>query len=261
MSVYQGDELGDLKEALESLYAQTRKADIFIQLDGSVSNSIESFLEQELMFKKIIYLGKREQNKGLAYSLNELLSRVIDAYDYVARMDADDICLPDRIQKQVDFLEMHHEIDIIGSWIQEFNIDTGEEQVIQYPQTHGSILKEMGKRCAMAHVSTVFRKTFFEKAGVYDPQRLTEDYDLWVRGLEHGCRFANLPCVLVKVRTSNAFYNRRKNVKRAYDVMSIKMKAIDRFALSKVGYLYAIAHFFLYLSPAFVKHFIYKKFR
>jgi glycosyltransferase involved in cell wall biosynthesis len=94
ISIYKNDALPQIKEMLESLYNQTyNNFDIFIQLDGIVPSEIEKYLDNELNNKKIEYLGKRNTNKGLAYSLNELLEIVLKrGYIYIFRMDADDIC-------------------------------------------------------------------------------------------------------------------------------------------------------------------------
>ena len=261
MSVYQNDALPALQEALESLYNQTCKADIFIQLDGKVSEEVEYFLDEALRQKKIAYLGKREENRGLAYSLNELLRLVLPKYTYIVRMDADDISVPDRIEKQVAFLETHPDVQAVGGWIEEFNVDTGERQIVRYGESHESLKANLAKRNPLAHVTICFRNTFFDTISFYDTDKKNEDYDLWIRAFEKGVRLQCLPEVLVYVRTSNAFFERRKDFRRAWEVMMLKCKATRMFGFGFRGYLYAVAHFVLFMSPGRLKRYLYKKMR
>jgi len=262
MSLYQGDTLTYVEEALSSLYAQTYPADIFLQQDGPLDPAVEALLDEALAEGKIAYLGKRAENRGLAYSLNELIKVVRQRdYAYMVRMDADDIAVHTRIEKQVAFMEAHPEVDVVGGWIEEFNVDSGERQVIMYQETPEAIRDELQKRNPMAHVTTCFRNRFFDTIQGYDPLRLNEDLDLWIRAMRAGMQLSNLQEVMVEVRVSNAFYARRKNVKRAFEVMRLKMEASSAFGFGPKGYFYAVAHFALFLSPAWLKQWAYKNLR
>lgn len=261
MAVYKNDNLSDLKEALESLYSQTKKADIHIQQDGELPLELESFLDTELEKRRISYLGKREENRGLAFSLNELLAVVFSKYRYIVRMDADDISVKDRIEKQVNFLEKNKEVDVVGGWIKEFNIDSNLTQIVSYGEQMNDIKRNLQKRNPMAHVTVCFRNRFFDTISAYDVSKSNEDFDLWIRALKKGLKLHNLQEVLVEVRTSNAFFNRRRNIKRAWEVMLLKFDASRHFSFGLKGYVYAIAHFFLFLSPSWLKQVIYKNLR
>jgi GT2 family glycosyltransferase len=262
MSIYKNDKLPYIKEALESLYNQTKKADIYLQLDGIVPQEIERFLDRELEQKKIAYLGKREQNIGLAGSLNELLEVVLErGYKYIVRMDADDISVPDRLEKQVDFLEKHPHIQAVGGWIEEFNTDTKERQIVRYAQTSEDIKANLVKRNPLAHVTICFRNTFFDTISCYDTTKLNEDYDLWIRAFKAGMELSCIPDVVVKVRTNNAFFARRKDFKRAKEVMFLKIDVARHFGLGIKGYIYGMAHFVLFLLPAPIKRYLYKNMR
>lgn len=263
LSVYKNDTLSVVSETFESLFAQSvQNFDIFVQEDGPVDASLASYLDTLYQKKKIFSLQKRALNRGLAYSLNELLERVLRSdYDYVFRMDADDICTPDRIEHQTAFLDKHPEIDLLGGWIEEFNTDTMQRQIIHYPEKHDEILSHMLKRNPMAHVTVAFRADFFKRFGTYDVQSKNEDFRLWVEAFDQGAVFHNLQEVLVKVRTNNAFYNRRKDTQRAREVMKIKFDATRRFGFGVKGYIYAVAHYLLFMAPGPIKQFIYKYFR
>ncbi len=261
MSVYKGDKLPFLKEALFSLYNQTKKSDIYIQLDGSIPKEIESFLDSELEDRKIKYLGKRDKNLGLSVSLNELLHIVLPKYSYIVRMDADDISVPTRIEKQILFLDSHLDIQAVGGWIEEFNIDTNEKQIVKYGEYHKELKQNLMKRNPLAHVTICFRNTFFDTISSYDTEKLNEDFDLWIRAFKSDIKLHCLQKVLVKVRTSNDFFARRKNVRRAKEVMYLKFDATKTFGFGIKGYIYAVAHFVLFLSPSAIKRVLYKKMR
>lgn len=113
----------------------------------------------------------------------------------------------------------------------------------------------------MAHVTVCFRKRFFDTIPAYDVSKSNEDFDLWIRALKKGLCLHNLQEVLVEVRTSNAFFNRRRNIKRAWEVMLLKLNATQYFSFGVKGYFYAVAHFCLFLSPSWIKQYIYKNLR
>ncbi len=263
ISVYKDDTRPIVEETFDSLFTQSTQAfDIFVQGDGPLDDDVESYLDTLYKEKKIKSLHKRSENRGLAYSLNEMIERVLTLeYDYIFRMDADDICVHNRILHQCDYLNKHPEIDVLGGWIEEFNTDTNERQIVHYPQQHADILKHMLKRNPMAHVTVAFRTDFFRRFGQYNPESKNEDFRLWVDAFSKGAKFHNLQETLVEVRTNNAFYTRRKNKQRALEVMKIKFDATRRFNFGLKGYLFAIAHYLLFMSPGNIKQLIYKYFR
>lgn len=263
LSVYKNDTLPVVKETFDSLFAQTyQNFDILVQQDGTIPSNLHHYLQDLKEHQKIAYLGERIENRGLAYSLNELIHIGLNrGYNYIFRMDADDICTPKRIEHQLNYLNDHPEVDLLGGWIEEFNTDTDAKQIIPYPQEHAEILAHMIKRNPMAHVTIAFRADFFRRFGFYDPKSLNEDFRLWVDAFEKGATFHNLQEVLVLVRTNNAFYSRRKNKQRAIEVMNIKFDATRRFNFGLKGYLYALAHYLLFMAPGTLKQFIYKYFR
>jgi len=263
ISVYLNDTLAIVQEMFESLFNQSVKDfDIFVQQDGPIEQQLEQYLDTLYHEKKISFLAKRQENRGLAYSLNALIQRALDLeYTYIFRMDADDIALSYRIEHQRNYLNEHLEVDLLGGWIEEFNTDTNERKTIYYPQEHEAILKHMIKRNPMAHVTVTFRADFFRKYGLYDVMSSNEDFRLWVEAFDQGATFHNLQEILVKVRTNNAFYTRRKDKKRALEVMRIKCDATKRFGFGYKGYFYAMAHYLLFMAPGSLKQLIYKYFR
>ncbi len=262
MSLYKNDTLETLHPALKSLYDQTKKVDIFIQQDGIISEEVEVFLNKELSDKKIKFLGKRDENKGLAYSLNELLEQVFPYYEYIARMDADDISISDRIEQQFDFMEKHLNIDVVGAFIEEFSEEIEYSNIVKYPLSHDEMFDFFKKRVPLAHVSAFFRKSFFEKAGFYPEESLTnEDTLLWMNGFKNDCQFSNLSIILVNVRIGKSFFKRRGGLSKPLSDLKDRIKVIQTLGYNYDAYIYALGVFIVNISPAWIKKILYKRLR
>ena len=122
--------------------------------------------------------------------------------DVVAMLDADDIALPDRLAKQLAFLDTHPHIDVLGSQL--FIIDEQGAQIglRSYPLAHHDIIATMSRYNAMAQPSSMCRKAALDAVGGYQYRRfpVNEDYDLWSRLAKHGAQFANHPEPLLRYR-------------------------------------------------------------
>lgn len=194
MSVYNGETF--VKEAIDSVLNQTFKDFEFIIFDDcSTDNSaqiIENYQDERIIFIK------NQQNRGLTVNLHEGMN--LAKGKYVARMDADDICMPNRFQKQFDFLESHPEISILGSAVVFFD-DTGKEILGTQPLTHDEIIIELLLGFTMLHPSVIMRLEDMRHHDLnYDTHfRYSQDFDLWVRA-SRLLKFANLQEPLLKMR-------------------------------------------------------------
>jgi glycosyltransferase involved in cell wall biosynthesis len=260
MSVYAGDKLEYLIEALESLYGQLyNNFDIFIQIDGKVSSKIELYLDCEFIKKRIFFLNKRQENKGLAYSLNEILKFVlVRDYRYIARMDADDICESNRFSKQFVFMENNKNCDVVGSNILEFYED-GRERLVTYKTSSEGIKADFSTKTAIPHVSAFFRKSFFDKSGLYNVNsNRNEDQWLWLDGFMKGCIFSSIPNPLVKVRMSSNLLSRRGDFKHNFNTLKLRNRIVFLLKFNKIYYLYNILVFFIKMQPLWLLKIIYK---
>ena len=202
-SVYKNDNPEYIKEALDSLlvYQSVKPTEIVLVQDGPVPYETSRLLQDYLdKYGKLFHIIKLEKNGGLG---NALKIGVENAkYDIIARMDSDDIAAPDRFEKQIAYLESHPECDIVGGQMTEF---IGEPEHIvgrrEVPLTNEEIYDYMKSRCALNHVTVMFRKEAVLKAGNYQDWFWNEDYYLWVRMMMVGCKFANIPDVAVNVRS------------------------------------------------------------
>lgn len=249
-SVYKNDKLEYFQPCIESLLSQTFSgADIWIQFDGAVSDSIEAYLAN--LNSERIFVRKRAENRGLACSLNELLQVVLPkGYSYIARMDADDVCFADRFRRQIDFMDAHPQIDICGGYIEEMNENGTPMDVVKYPLTHNRMKAFFGRRNPLAHMTVLFRRSYFDKAGLY-PTDTNKDEDtmFWLKGFLSGCVFANVDAPLVHVRVNDDFYCRRNGFDKSWGDFKNRCAVIRSLRLSPVDYLFAFGRFLFFILP------------
>lgn len=209
LSVYHKENPSYLRQSLESIENQTRQPDEIIMVkDGPLTDELESVLaefEKRLSNLKTVSLSR---NSGLGIALNEGLKHC--SYDLVARMDTDDICKPDRFEKQIAVFELHPEYDLVSAWIEEF-VDTTDNirSVRALPELPEQIYEYGRKRCPVNHPVTMFRKSSVMHAGGYQHFPYLEDYYLWARMLVSGARFYNIQESLLYFRSSDDVFKRR----------------------------------------------------
>ena len=261
MSVYINDKLPYVQQCVESLQKQTyADFDVFIQFDGLIDADVAFFLENIQDERFVVF--KRMENYGLADSLNELLVRALEnRYLYFARMDIDDICLPYRFEKQVNYLKHFSSVDILGGYIEEFSLKG--TTIVKYPLCHTAMHKTFAKRNPLAHMTVMFRRTYFEKAGLYptDTEK-DEDTMFWLKGFLSDCCFANIPELLVNVRVSDEFYKRRTGIKKSLSDCKNRCLIIRELDLNLLNYLFVFARFVVFLVPfPGITRIVYKLFR
>jgi hypothetical protein len=263
LSLYRNDRIAYVQEAIESLYAQSRPADIFVRFDGPVDPAVRDYLVEEYRSGKIAYLDASDENLGLARSLNLLLDVVRKrGYTYIARMDGDDVSVPARFEKQIAFLQTHPDIDVVGGAIEEFSDEMAYHKIVRYPHEHDAMRAMFAKRVPLAHVTAMFRERFFEKAGHYPTQSPTnEDTLMWMEGFAHGCRFANVPDVMVRVRVGRAFFGRRGGLRKAWSDFKDRLRVIRTLGYNITAYGYAVAMLAINLSPPWLKKILYTRLR
>lgn len=213
MSVYQREEPEFLAAALKSnLTDQSRLPDEMILVcDGPLTEMLDEVIRQFAeRYPEILKVFRLPQNGGLGKALNYGLEQC--RYEWVARSDSDDICDSRRFETQLNYLQQHPEIDILGTCIDEF--DTDWERPLrkkQMPLLHAEITKMAKSRNPINHMTVIFRKAAVLEAGSYQHLPLMEDYYLWVRAIYGGARLANVDQVLVHARVGNGMAHRRGN--------------------------------------------------
>lgn len=224
MSVYNSET--HLRESIESILGQTyRNFESIIVNDGSTDNSreiIDYYLRED---KRIIYL-ENKKNDGLSVSLNRGID--IARGEYIARMDADDISFPERLTKQVEFLEKNEDIYILGTASLSIDEKGATLGLSEFPADPEFIRRNLIKENLFYHPSVMIRKEYFEKVGLYDEgMRYAQDYELWLRGA-HLFSYTNLREPLIKYRESSNYeikvLKRRK--KTTYYACKARLRSI-----------------------------------
>ena len=206
MSLYKKEHPEYLRLALDSMLNQTVKPDeIVLVEDGPLTDELYAVVEE---YKPHLHIVINEKNLGLGLALNEGLKACRN--ELVARMDTDDISKPDRCEKQLNFIESHPSVTILGGQIEEF-INSPDEVIGKrvVPCTDQKIKQYMKKRCPFNHMTVMFKKSKIIKAGNYQDWFWNEDYYLWIRLALEGFVFANLPETLVYTRVGTDMYQRR----------------------------------------------------
>ncbi len=181
-----------LREAIESVLNQTfMDFELLIINDGSTDTNVENVI-LSYKDKRIKYL--KQENIGLARSLNKGFK--LATGEYVARMDGDDISLPNRFAEQVEFLDKHTNISLCGSIVEKFR--NNKSKIRKYP-ANPKIL-ELLKECCICHPSIMIRIADFKKFNLeYNPDYKCEDYELWSRAIKY-LQFYNIQKPLLKYR-------------------------------------------------------------
>ena len=178
MSVYQNDKPEFVRVALDSMlvFQSVKPTQIVLVQDGPVPKGLSATLQEyETNYSSVMCVTRLEKNGGLGNALRLAVDHA--KYDICARMDSDDICLPYRFEKQLAYLESHPECDIVGGQMTEF-IDTPDNIVgcREVPLINEDIYNYMKSRCALNHVTVMFRKEAVLKAGNYQDWFWNEDY-------------------------------------------------------------------------------------
>lgn len=210
MAVYKNDNPQDFRVAVESVtIKQTLKpSEVLVVVDGPVPQSLANMirkLQSEIPYMKVDWC---KDNRGLGLALQHGMERV--SYELVARMDSDDIALPQRFEHQFNLFNNNPELDVVGGQISEF-IDV-PDNIVGYryvPIKNKDIHRYLKKRSGFNHMTVMFRKSKVLLAGNYQNFYFVEDIYLWLRMSLCGCKFANLNEILVNMRVGSDMYARR----------------------------------------------------
>lgn len=212
MSVYRNDKAEYLDAAVASMAAQTvAPHDYVIVCDGPLTPELDACLDGwRGRLGDAFAVVRLVENRGLGYALNAGLPAC--RRDVVARMDSDDISRPDRCE--VLLAKMASDgLDLVGGAIEEFDRVPGDMGAVRMPPLSKKEIDTWLKgRNPFNHMSVVFDRHVVEQAGGYEPFPWMEDYWLWARMIAKGCRCANVPDVVVDVRTGEGMYARRSNM-------------------------------------------------
>ena len=262
MSVYRLDDPIILKTAVDSMLNQTHPCDIYIYRDGEVPIALQQMIDKISSNIRVKYFHA-EKNFGLAFALNKLISEVlIDSYQFIARMDSDDISRGNRIEKQVAYFNEYSNVDVCGTSCREFGASYALDEK-HLPKKHEELLNYSITRCPFIHPTVMFRTEVFIDGNRYPTDTaLTEDMAFWFELLKNGYIFGNLNEILLDYRLNENTIERRKGIGKAMSEVRIRknnMFALKQFSLKNVLLIYSRIIF--HLMPSKLVKLAYKKAR
>ncbi len=219
MSVYDGERW--LREAVDSVLGQTlADFELLVIDDGSTDGTgeiLQSYGDPRL---RVV----RQPRAGLTISLNRGVR--LTAAPLVARLDADDVALPERFSRQVAFLDRHPEVGLLGTGCRDVDPAGCALRTYRPPEADPDIRRALIRRNPFVHSSVMMRRQSLEAAGFYDEAlRVAQDYDLWVR-MSRVTRLANLPEPLALRRLTPGMISRARDTERLRAELFIKRRAL-----------------------------------
>lgn len=231
MSVYNKEKPEFFDEALKSnLVEQTRLPDEMILVcDGMLTEQLnEVVAKYEKRFPNILKVYRLEENEGLGKALNYGLDKC--SYEWIARSDSDDVCAKNRFEVQIDYINRHSDIDIVGTYIDEFE-EHWDEPIYKkkLPILHENIIEFAKFRNPINHMTVLFKKSKILEAGSYQHVPYVEDYYLWLRAIHSGARIANIDQYLVHARIGNGMLERRscREYIKSWEILNDYMRTIN----------------------------------
>ena len=260
MSVYIKENPTFLKDAIESVQNQTLKpSELVLVEDGPLTPELYQVLDQvEAQSEIPVKRCPLEQNQGLGLALRQGVLQC--QYDIIARMDTDDIAVPDRFEKQVQLMEKD-KLDLLVGHIAEF-IDNPDE-IVSYrrvPTQHADIVAYQRMRSAFNHMTVMFKKDMVLKAGNYEDGLYMEDDLLWLNMIATGAKTGNLDQILCKVRVGAGMFERRGGLRYLKLYCQARQRMLKRGQISYMEYAKSVAiQAIVALCPGFVRQFIFMK--
>ncbi len=246
-----------LEEAVGCILAQTiQDWELILCDDGSTDDtySVAQALAEENPDR--IRLMKNEQNQGLNYTLNRCLG--VAKGRYIARMDGDDRCAPDRFEKELLVLENEPKIAIVSTAMDYFD-ESGVWGEISHPEY--PVDRDFLYGTPFCHAPCMVRKEAYDAVGGYSVDKKllrVEDYHLWIKMYAAGFRGKNLPQAIYQMRDDRNAYSRRKFRYRLNEAY-VKAFAVKKLRLPIYGYLYALRPILVGLLPNKLYDFLHKK--
>lgn len=226
MSVYKNEKADYLRSAIESVFNNSvPPSELVLVVDGPIGTELQTTIDA-LIHDKNIIIVKSEVNIGLGRALN--LGLKACQHDYVARMDTDDICVYERFEKQLAYINENPDVVLLGGNVAEFDKDmktvTGIRRVVA---SDSDIRKQARCKNPFNHMSVMFKKDPILKLGGYKHHFLMEDYNLWLRVMANNYAVANLDDILVHVRAGLGMISRRRGlsyIKSEHKLAKVKIK-------------------------------------
>lgn len=256
MSLYDKESPRYLFESLNSLKVQSKPLNqLVLVFDGFINDELKAVIDK-FINDIPIEIVQLERNRGLSEALNIGLNHCNN--DWVVRMDTDDICYPERLEKLSEYILSNPSTDIVGSFAKKIdeNGDTGD--IIKVPISSDKI-RELVWTCPMIHPTVCFKKSKILDIGGYNSKAgpRQDDYDLWFRCVKAGYRFTNISEPLLYYRFTDE--NIKKNdIKVGYHRFKVGYKGLREVGGEAIAYVGISIPFFRALLPYPLNIWLYK---
>ena len=261
MSLYIKEKPEYFKACMDSILSQTVRPDqIVIVKDGPITAELEQMLEQYTSQDPLLYtLVPLETNRGLGLALAEGVLHCRN--ELIARMDTDDICRPDRFERQLSEFEKDPMLDVCGSHIAEFEDDPSHIVTRRrVPLTDEAIKAYQKRRDGVNHMTVMYKKSKVLAAGNYQSCMLMEDTYLWVNMILTGATFKNVDDYLVYARIGRDMFERRGGFAYFKKYRTGRKKVRETGYIGPIDYYYTLLiQFVVALIPNKLRGWIFKK--
>ncbi len=258
ISVYAGEEPHYFDASLSSIHAQTLPADeVVLVVDGPLTPELERVIAVwRNTFSKHMKIVRLEENRGLAAALNVGLTHCSN--EWVARMDTDDVCLPNRLEVQAAYISNNPGVDVVGSLAITINEKEEAGNLLIVPVTKERIQKLIWA-CPFIHPSVCFKKERILALGGYDPYAgpRQDDYELWYRCAGAGYVMHNIPQALIYFRFTNKSIQ-RNTLKVGYYRLKNGIKGNWALGTGFISYVGVVIPFLRSLLPYPINIWMYK---
>jgi len=246
-TVYNGEPYAD--RAIPSILAQTFDDFEFVLVDDGSSDRTPHILEEAARRDPRVRVFSPGR-LGVAVAYNFGVAQAVG--EYVAHQDFDDRSSPNRLRLQVDFLDAHPEVAVVGGYYVLVDENRDERYVRMPPTDHPAIISAMARHIPLAHTIATFRRRVWVEAGGYPNVGNLIDLRFWLRVAKLGGRFANIPEVLGEhyVHPSSFFHRSFKYTERQRDLARVQAEVVRELGLPSWMYLFALGrHAYAYLPP------------
>lgn len=262
MSVYGKEKPQFLQQSINSILDQTHMTDDFIIVcDGKLTKQLDRVLtEAAKAHPDIIKIVRLKAHVGTACAANIAIEMCKN--EYIGKMDSDDIALPTRFEEQLRRMKKYPQLDIIGSYLEEFDSETGSSEAIRkVPLSSDAIRRFSKRRNPFNNPTLLFKKSVALKAGGYsDELGRCEDYDFVVKMLDCGAVAGNIPKVLLRYRITKDNYMRRRNLANTKGFIAVRWKIYRSGYSSLMDFIIpCAAQLVLFVLPSSATSLIYKK--
>ena len=255
MSVYKSDTPFGLNRALCSIWEkQTLKPDqVVLVEDGPLPKGLHEVIGKwKIIIGESLALIINTENLGLTKSLNKGIEYVTS--DLIARMDSDDESIPERFDLQHKFFMEYPDVEIIGGTMEMINEKGELKYVRHYPLHHADICKMMPKVCPFGHPAVMMKTSVFREKGLrYDERyRNGQDIALWFDAMAAGCRFGNVPEVVLRFSESSDSYKRRGTVRAKNEFLAWMRGIYKNDGILTIKYIYPLFRLVIRSLPIWV---------